>query len=247
MSLSNCQNEHFSCGTCCGIFNLKCSNKDLLALLGARTEQINAIISQNGNFNTARKGLLAYRYQQEAFEASFIRHDEGTYVCPFLGFTNLENKQMGCMLHPSITHEPLSQNISFYGASICQTYDCPNKKNADAIEYSKIISHYSQEPEENFLEAVKIYFPTSFLHPIKKEKKEVLCSRYSRLIADRAFFILLNSINKAKKGKLFQTLINVGGNYDERQVMIELTFRQLLSLRVIFLEEKGIHSFEIVD
>ena len=45
------------------------------------------------------------------------------------------------MIHPSITGNPLSQNFSFYGASICQGYECKNKERSD----TSILENFFQE------------------------------------------------------------------------------------------------------
>ncbi len=79
--------------------------------------------------------IAAYRQSREKSEAHIARRDEETYVCPFFGIPR-ERSVPGCMIHPSITGNPHSQNFSFYGASICQAYDCPNKERDEKLLYS---------------------------------------------------------------------------------------------------------------
>jgi hypothetical protein len=39
------------------------------------------------------------------------------------------------MIHPIKTGDPKSQNFSFYGASICQAYDCRNKERGNTADW----------------------------------------------------------------------------------------------------------------
>ena len=61
------------------------------------------------------------------------KSDHTTYVCPFIGYIN--KNRTGCLLHPKGSPHPdihllkHPQNFSFYGESICQTYDCITKEN----------------------------------------------------------------------------------------------------------------------
>ncbi|MCX7632196.1 MAG: hypothetical protein N2Z22_02550, partial [Turneriella sp.] len=77
------------------------------------------------------------------------------YVCPFVGIVS--GKKIGCLLHPKgsphpqIQLWPHPQNFSFYGESICLSYDCLVKermlyradfflwaKKADPLFYSRL-------------------------------------------------------------------------------------------------------------
>jgi len=71
--------------------------------------------------------IAGYRQEREAREFGIKRLNPETYVCPFFGIPR-GMTNAGCMVHPSITGNPHSQNFSFYGASICQGYYCPNKE-----------------------------------------------------------------------------------------------------------------------
>jgi len=122
--MSLCQSKSTSCGACCGIFNLDLNKIEINNLINHRTNQFTLEVDLKKNWTIAE-----YRKKREIEESFVVRKDETTYVCPFLGF--IENKKIGCMIHPSITGDPLSQNFSFYGSSICQGYECKNKERED--------------------------------------------------------------------------------------------------------------------
>lgn len=97
--------------------------------------------------------MAEYRKVREKREVSIRRKDELTYNCPFLGAFG---KKIGCMIHPIFSGDPLSQNYSFYGSSICQGYECRNMERKssklwenllgemelDSFTYSAIASDY---------------------------------------------------------------------------------------------------------
>lgn len=86
-------------------------------------------------------------------EVTIRRKDGLVYNCPFLGAFG---KKIGCMIHPIFSGNPLSQNYSFYGSSICQGYECRNMERKssklwenllsemelDSFTYSAIVSDY---------------------------------------------------------------------------------------------------------
>jgi hypothetical protein len=122
--MSLCQSKNTSCGACCGIFNLDLNKIEINNLINHRTSLFKSEVDLKKNWTIAE-----YRKKREIEESSVLRKDETTYVCPFLGF--IKDKKIGCMIHPSITGDPLSQNFSFYGSSICQGYECKNKERSD--------------------------------------------------------------------------------------------------------------------
>ncbi len=132
-----CQEDRYSCGACCGIFNLKTDPKELLT---ERTERFSTV-----NVEVA-PSVVAYRAEREEIERTIQRADPGVYVCPFLGF--ISAGRMGCLVHPARTGNPHSQNFSFYGASICQGYDCPAKEENPGGEYAALVSLCAESGEE---------------------------------------------------------------------------------------------------
>lgn len=136
---SACQRRGVSCGACCGIFNLTISPEARANLIQDRTSQFESVdLTQAGS-------IAGYRQAREAIESPMPRFNAETYVCPFFGIPR-GRTAAGCMVHPSITGNPHSQNFSFYGASICQTYDCPNKERDVDLVYSDYCARFEEYP-----------------------------------------------------------------------------------------------------
>lgn len=153
--MSACQKGSVSCFACCGLSNLNLSPAEQKDILKQRTEEFAALNTE--------KQFPEYRKHREDLEAGIPRHDPEIYVCPFLGY--IAPARAGCLIHPQRTGNPLSQNYSFYGASICLNYDCRAKEKEELRG-----SMYSDFLEREFAGA------------------------YHRLICDSALFSLLESI-----------------------------------------------------
>ncbi len=121
--MSLCQNnKQGSCGACCGVFNFDLKKNEIGEILLKRTQYF----AENVGYAN-RESVIEYRERFEAEEEKYPRKDIATYICPYLGFIQ-DEKKIGCLIHPILTGDPKSQNFSFYGASICQSYDCKNKE-----------------------------------------------------------------------------------------------------------------------
>lgn len=118
--MSICQNDRNGCATCCGVFNLCVNRTELSTILADRTRSLAA----SGPLDHA--ALVLWREERERIEAAFGRHDPSVYVCPFAGW--IEPSRPGCLVHPERTGRERSQNASFYGATICQAYECPARE-----------------------------------------------------------------------------------------------------------------------
>lgn len=121
---SACQNRRAWCGACCGIHNLDVPLRQRERLLKERSRELAGVdITQPDQ-------VFAYRKRREELEATLPRFDTSTYVCPFLGEL-AGGARSGCLIHPSVTGLTDSQRFSFYGAAICQSYDCRSKQEDD--------------------------------------------------------------------------------------------------------------------
>ena len=155
--MNACQKNSVSCFACCGLANLDLPSDQKEALLDHRTHEFEKL-----NMDFSR--FPEYRQRREKEEEAIPRHNSETYVCPFLGY--LEPRRPGCMIHPARTGDPKSQNYSFYGASICLSYDCPAKDREEENGHSL----YSDFLESSFPE------------------------QYHRLICDSELYSLLETI-----------------------------------------------------
>jgi hypothetical protein len=124
---NSCFGENHSCSACCGLHNLALSGDEKKTWLRKNTRDFLALEKPD------RKTLLAFRRSGEAFLQNLaIRHD--VYNCPFIGLINTAETRTGCLLHKDGSPHPEIRNLdsarccSFYGESICQTYDCLAKQ-----------------------------------------------------------------------------------------------------------------------
>lgn len=121
--MSICQNDRSGCAACCGVFNLCVNRTELGEILADRTRSLAA----SGRLDHA--ALVRWREERERIEAPYGRQDPSVYVCPFAGW--IEPGRAGCLIHPERTGMERSQNASFYGATICQAYECPAREACD--------------------------------------------------------------------------------------------------------------------
>ena len=131
--MSLCQTNQSSCGACCGLFNLDYPHQKLRIILNDRTE----FFLKNVDYKK-KETVISFREEFEKKESVFPKKDTTIYNCPFLGYIDSEKKRIGCMIHPIKTGDPKSQNFSFYGASICQSYDCKNKERENVDDWEKL-------------------------------------------------------------------------------------------------------------
>ncbi|MCZ8344679.1 MAG: hypothetical protein O9301_16720 [Leptospira sp.] len=171
MSLCHPENGGVSCGACCGLFNLKVSIPEYKEILKERTEQFKSTV----NFEV-RHSFPIYRKSREETESIYPKKDDSTYNCPFLGYVDESDKKIGCMIHPIFTKDPKSQNFSFYGTSICQTYDCKNKESEISKEWEDLFLEVSDSSTTYSLIASDHIFATAiekYFYHKKIEQKEM--------------------------------------------------------------------------
>ncbi|MCW7479591.1 hypothetical protein [Leptospira kanakyensis] len=153
MSLCHPGVGNVSCGACCGLFNLKLQPKEFKTLLLERTEEFKTTV----NFEV-RHSFPVFRKSRETKETDLPKKDDMTYNCPFLGYVDPNKGRIGCMIHPIFTGDPKSQNFSFYGASICQAYDCKNKESVLADHWESLFAEMAKDSVEySFLAADHIF------------------------------------------------------------------------------------------
>lgn len=215
MSLCQPDNQTFSCGACCGFLNIELNRKQKVELLQSRTEEFKATV----NFNV-RYTIPSYRQNREKIEASVPKRDITIYNCPFLGF--ITKSKIGCMIHPAASSDPLSQNYSFYGTSICQAYTCDNynnkdstqwitifsKMNIDSIEYSILSSdHISLKTIESFFKEKGIPIEEMFSN-YKELLLKLLHHRLSLMSSDLEYVTSFEiQMNPEVPGKSMERLV----------------------------------------
>lgn len=187
--MSMCQNES-SCVACCGTLNLRLRAEQLRDLLSQRTSQC----PDAGRADHA--SLVAYRSVREEIEASLERYDATVYVCPFVGW--IEEGRAGCLIHPLRTGRPNSQNASFYGTTICQSYDCRAKEKEAIEEATKSDTETQTEREEEAGRHGSKGWQTMALRIAEGDALV-----YTRIIGDAMFYRLVEAIGET--GIVFET------------------------------------------
>lgn len=163
--------------------------------------------------------MAEYRKVREKKEVTIRRKDELVYNCPFLGAFG---KRIGCMIHPIFSGDPLSQNYSFYGSSICQGYECRNMERKssklwedllgemelDSFTYSAIASDYET------LDLIEETFSQKgiSIQELFQSKKELLKRLIQRKIdrnvamMNTSFEILMEEKKKSAQERLVRRL-----------------------------------------
>lgn len=178
MSQTHCQNL-FSCFSCCGLFNFNLSFLELIRILQERTLQFKKYCTEYKN----REELINYKIEREKLEDHFPRYDKEIYICPFLGI--IHNNKIGCMIHPTITKDPNSQDVSFYKSTICLVYDCKVKEKDLDFIYLYLIQRIVSK---NFSKKnLFLFFDIKNLE-IENYKYFINNFLYSRIIADGVFY-----------------------------------------------------------
>jgi hypothetical protein len=122
-----CYGEGISCSACCGINNIGLTGDEKKKWLHENTNRflnINVLDSHE---------VLNFRHSGEEFLKKIMLRTD-VYVCPFMGFTGKTGRQTGCLLniggspHSQIRETEAPQHFSFYGESICKSYDCLGKQ-----------------------------------------------------------------------------------------------------------------------
>nr|WP_246050651.1 hypothetical protein [Leptospira langatensis] len=150
--------------------------------------------------------MAEFRKVREDAEKDFAKKDPLTYNCPFLGMLSEEitsssetkvRSRIGCMIHPVYSGDARSQNYSFYGASICQAYDCRNKERSLTEEWEEIFSEFADDSFsysalasdyrtidllEGYL-AEKGFDPSSWFTTYKEKIREILNIKFQKAIS----------------------------------------------------------------
>ncbi|MDH4199385.1 MAG: hypothetical protein OEV66_03305 [Spirochaetia bacterium] len=166
-----CYCDTASCSACCGLHNIRYTHAEKKIWLESNTREFSKIDLKN------RSMVLKFRETGEkALREKMIRPD--VYICPFLGITDPKNLKTGCLLHESGSpHSQIKmvshpQSFSFYGESICKSYNCLAKQDfsqprinvirftrGDSLTYAKITANHNLQ---KVLYRLRILYPEFF-------------------------------------------------------------------------------------
>ncbi|HPX81841.1 MAG TPA: hypothetical protein PLB95_08090 [Syntrophales bacterium] len=108
-----------SCGACCGLYNYADSSRDTLV---RRLRRRTALM---GRANRSPAGLEEFARMIRDTEDMTKRY-EVIYCCEYLGFLDLEERRVGCLLHPLQNDGVDYREVSFYGRELCDGHFCPS-------------------------------------------------------------------------------------------------------------------------
>lgn len=108
-----------SCGACCGLYNYTDSTKaSLVRRLRARTARFHANVRGISD-------LPAFSEETRRVEDQAKRY-EVIYCCEYTGFLDVQERRVGCLLHPSVNGGADLRGVSFYGLELCDGHFCPS-------------------------------------------------------------------------------------------------------------------------
>ena len=121
-----------SCGACCGLYNwIDHSRARMTELVDRRTDIFLSGMSHRSDLMEIKARLEAADSSESLFE---VIHN-----CPFVGFVDIERRQVGCMIHP-IHHDGRElRDVSLYGAELCHGHECPSHQVLTAVERQLVI------------------------------------------------------------------------------------------------------------
>lgn len=215
--MNPCRTEGHSCVACCGLFNLVLSDADLHSLLLNRTEEWERLDVTNP------AELMKFRMLREREESKIARRQIDIYVCPFVGYPPYEQESKplaGCLIHPALTGKSDSQSVSFYGMSVCGSYDC-TVKDMDNGSHLSLIQWFATDRGANQ----------------KTDRSRFL---YSRSYPDRMLFDFLERMRI--HGRLKDPL-PVENRFENRKLYGII--RSILHIRSLSNTAMGMSSFEM--
>jgi hypothetical protein len=108
-----------SCGACCGLYNYADSTRaSLVSRLRARTARFHATVRGIDDLPDFAEKTRRVEDQAKRYEV--------IYCCEYAGFLDLQEKRVGCLLHPSVHGGADLRGISFYGRELCDGHFCPS-------------------------------------------------------------------------------------------------------------------------
>ena len=132
-TINLCQpDNNKSCSACCGLYNwVDHSQNSLEHILDLQTDLFMNLDNYNDP-DSFRNRVKSRIKNTKLFDT--------IYNCEFLGFIDSSRKQVGCLLHPSITGRNDLRNHCFYGAKVCSEHFCPSYSCLSTEEQTAVIN-----------------------------------------------------------------------------------------------------------
>jgi hypothetical protein len=128
-----CQpDEKKSCGACCGLYNWQDHLRPTLTRFLRRRTSLLASFGEDPDLNLHEK-----MKDDHPGNPKFL---ETIYNCEFLGFIDLGERRIGCLLHPSLHQGNDQRNHCVYGAELCAGHFCPSYSHLARVEQAAVIA-----------------------------------------------------------------------------------------------------------
>lgn len=114
-------NNSKSCAACCGLYNVTDASEESLTIELRRRSSIFDKVPRHVNELVNFKEFIAS-------SGNLFRFDPDIHVCEFIGFLDLQELTVGCMLHPcsSGNNGVDLRGLCHYGAMACKSFYCPS-------------------------------------------------------------------------------------------------------------------------
>ena len=117
-----------SCALCCGSHNYLSGHGDMEVMFSQRRRVVGHFCSEGVHVLQNREALLAVQRQLE--DQSLPCHLEDAIRCPFVGFVDHEETQLGCLIYGEGGSDPRVLDMS----TICHTFSCLSREILDDEE-----------------------------------------------------------------------------------------------------------------
>jgi hypothetical protein len=121
-----------SCAACCGLYNWQDHSRAAITEIITMQTDLFLQLDSYSNLDTYRDLRNSRLNNTKLFET--------IYNCEFTGFIDHGRKQIGCLLHPSVTGNHELRNHCFYGSKICNEHFCPSYGNLTTPEQQAVVA-----------------------------------------------------------------------------------------------------------
>ena len=111
-----------SCALCCGSHNYLSGREDMEVMFSQRKSMVGHFCSEGLEVLSNRESL--HILQQQLMDNSLPCHIEDAIRCPFVGFVDHDEKQLGCLIYGEGGSDPRVLHMS----TICGTFSCLSRE-----------------------------------------------------------------------------------------------------------------------
>ncbi len=110
-----------SCAACCGIYNFRDNGRRAVRQRLLR----NSVFLDPRSCATAQR-LASHSQRWRPRDNGDAKRFQTIFNCEFVGFVDVEQRRVGCLLHPALHDGRDLRQCSFYGKDLCDGHFCPS-------------------------------------------------------------------------------------------------------------------------